>query len=210
MPISAGARLGSYEILAPIGAGGMGEVYLGILSDRMLPQKYELVENALRGGAVEDAYAQVTPAETSCLTVEFRRQFPDENGYWGQAGKELQSLSSRYPNDVSWKRISQDFGVPHPALAQTYSRELLSVKPFPAIMGYSSRLMAESWESNNLYRARLADELGYSAVMLNLLVPELTHRMIEKIFATHFEDWRDDLKAVPESGIQRIGRQTDK
>src|SRR5436305_15025438 len=27
MPISAGTRLGPYEILSPIGAGGMGEVY---------------------------------------------------------------------------------------------------------------------------------------------------------------------------------------
>ena len=27
MPLSTGARLGPYEILAPIGAGGMGEVY---------------------------------------------------------------------------------------------------------------------------------------------------------------------------------------
>jgi len=27
MPLSAGSRLGPYEVLAPIGAGGMGEVY---------------------------------------------------------------------------------------------------------------------------------------------------------------------------------------
>src|SRR6204780_5030363 len=27
MPLSAGTRLGPYEVLAPIGAGGMGEVY---------------------------------------------------------------------------------------------------------------------------------------------------------------------------------------
>src|SRR4029077_10989584 len=27
MPLSAGTRLGSYEIVAPLGAGGMGEVY---------------------------------------------------------------------------------------------------------------------------------------------------------------------------------------
>ena len=26
MPISPGARLGSYEVLSPLGAGGMGEV----------------------------------------------------------------------------------------------------------------------------------------------------------------------------------------
>ena len=27
MPISPGARLGSYEVLSPLGAGGMGELY---------------------------------------------------------------------------------------------------------------------------------------------------------------------------------------
>ena len=27
VPISPGARLGSYEVLSPLGAGGMGEVY---------------------------------------------------------------------------------------------------------------------------------------------------------------------------------------
>ena len=27
MPLEAGTQLGSYEILSPIGAGGMGEVY---------------------------------------------------------------------------------------------------------------------------------------------------------------------------------------
>jgi len=30
MPLSAGTRLGPYEILAPIGAGGIGEVYRAV------------------------------------------------------------------------------------------------------------------------------------------------------------------------------------
>jgi hypothetical protein len=173
---------------------------LDILSDRILPQKQELIGNELRAGAVQQVLAEVTPAESFYLTAEFRRRYPGENSYWRASGRELESLASRNPDEVGWERLSQDFGVPHPALAQTYARELLNVKPFPAIMGYSSRLMAESWESNNLYWARLADELGYSPVMLNRLVPELTHRMIEKIFATHFEDWPAVLRAMKQTG----------
>src|SRR6202023_3773430 len=67
-------------------------------------------------------------------------------------------------------------------------------------MGYPSRLLAESWDSNNLYWARLADELGYPPEMLNRLAPELTHRMVEKIFATDFEDWPAVLRAMRETG----------
>jgi hypothetical protein len=36
--------------------------------------------------------------------------------------------------------------------------------------------------------------------MLNRLVPELTRRMIEKIFATDFEDWPAVLRAMQETG----------
>jgi hypothetical protein len=96
--------------------------------------------------------------------------------------------------------LARDFGIPHPVLAQSYARDLLNLKPFPALGGYCSRLMAESWDSNNLYWARLADEMGYSPVMLNRLVPELTHRMIERIFATELEDWPAILRAMQETG----------
>jgi hypothetical protein len=74
------------------------------------------------------------------------------------------------------------------------------VRPFPAFEGYSSRLLAETWDSNNLYWARLLDESGYSPVMLNRYAPELTRRMVEKIFATDFEDWAAILRALRETG----------
>ena len=176
------------------------QTVMGILSDRMLPQRSEEVERALRGGHAEEALAQTAPAETLYLAAEFRRRSPGDTSHWGAAGKELEDLTVRFPAEVSWERISEDFGVPHPALAQSYALELLNVKPFPSFLGYSSRLLAESWDSNNLYWARLADEMNYSPVMLNRLVPELTRRMVEQTFATHLEDWPAVLRAMRETG----------
>jgi hypothetical protein len=112
----------------------------------------------------------------------------------------LDKLCHSNPEEAKWERVSRDFGVPHPHLAQSYERQLLNREPYPAFAGYSSRLMAESWESNNLYWARLADEMGYPPVMLNVLVPQLTRRMVEKIFATDFEDWPALLRAMREAG----------
>jgi hypothetical protein len=60
--------------------------------------------------------------------------------------------------------------------------------------------MAESWDSGNLYWGRLADEMGYSPVMLNVLVPQLTRRMVEQTFASHLEDWSAVLRAMRETG----------
>jgi hypothetical protein len=44
------------------------------------------------------------------------------------------------------------------------------------------------------------DEMGYPPVMLNILAPQLTRRMVEKIFATDFEDWPALLRAMHEAG----------
>src|SRR5262249_34739119 len=109
-------------------------------------------------------------------------------------------LYQDYPAEVSAERVARDFGVPHPALAHNYSPDLLNIKPLPSFEGYSSRLLAETWESNNLYWARLADEKGYPPVMLNRLVPELTRRMVERIFASSLEDWPAISRAMHDTG----------
>jgi hypothetical protein len=180
---------------------------MAIFSDRMSPQRSEFVEQALRNGRATQLTVQLMPADTFYLAAGYRERFPDRSNSFGAAGAELEALSQSSPDDVSLRRLSQDFGVPHPALEQSYGRELLNVQPFPAFMGYSSRFLAESWESNNLYWARLADEKGYSPVVLNRLVPELTRRMVEKIFATDLEDWPALLRAARETGDEfRLGK----
>ena len=63
-------------------------------------------------------------------------------------------------------------------------------------MGYSSRILAESWESNNLYYAALADEAGLPVGMLDTYVPEWNRAAIENIFATHLEDWPALLRSL--------------
>ena len=173
---------------------------MNILSNRTLPQTSARVEQALRRGRVEEILTRITPADIFYLTAEFRRTFSGEEDSWGPSGLELETISRRYPTELSWERLSRDFGVPHPILAQSYARELLNVKPFPAFAGYSSRLLAESWDSRNLYWARLADEMGYPPVMLNRIIPELTRRMVEKIFASDVEDWQAILRAMQVPG----------
>jgi hypothetical protein len=169
-----------------------------ILSERVRPQRLGQLEQALAAGDAGAALAHVTPADTFHLAAEFRLNFPQETT--GPAGAELDTLSRQSPSEVNLQRISRDFGTPHPVLAQDYACELLNVPPFPAFGGNSSRLLGESWDSTNLYWARLADEKGYSPVMLNRLVPELTRRMVANIFATDIEDWVALTRAMKETG----------
>jgi hypothetical protein len=166
----------------------------------MAPQQLGRVEIAMQAGRPQEVLTLVLPAETFYLAAEFRRRFPSDTGHAGTAGQELERLVRDYPAEVSSERIARDFGVPHPALARNYSRDLLNIKLFPSFESYSSRLLAESWESNNLYWARLADEKGYPPVMLNRLVPELTRRMVERLFASSLEDWPAIRRAMRETG----------
>jgi hypothetical protein len=182
---------------------------LTILSDRLLPQRLRQVEQTLLAGRVSEILPQMMPADTFYLAAEFQHKHPEQPGVWGIASQELQDLCRQHPEQVDWKRLSHDFGTPHPRMAQNYGLELLNIVPMPPFSGYSNRFLAESWDSPNLYWARLADEGGYSPVMLNHIVPELTRMMVEKIFATDFEDWPALLRAMHETGTDfREGKLT--
>lgn len=194
-------RSGEELLTASAASAQLREKVVDVLSDRMVPLRLEEIEHSLlRVNDVAAILPRLMPAEIFYLAAEFRVRFPDEIPTWGPASQQLEDLRSRYGAEVGWERISQDFGVPHPTLAQTNSCELMSMKPFPFFASNSGRLFGESWESSNLYWARLADEMGYSPVALNTLVPDLTRRTVENIFATELEDWPAVLRAMRETG----------
>ncbi len=179
-----------------------------ILMDRMDRGRVEEIQLALehKDGSAR-VVNQILPAETFYLEAQFRNRYPDQAAQWGPASQELDALSRHDPEATSPQRLSRDFGVPHPTLAETDSCALLPVEPFPVSGGYASRLFGESWESSNLYWARLADEKGYPPAMLNILVPELTRQMVANISATSIDDWPALLRAMRQTGEEfRDGR----
>ena len=178
------------------------EKVLSILSARLLPPRTQLLEDAMREGRVSDMIPRMMPADTFYLAEEFQQRFPEQPAAVDTATQELQELCRQHPDQVNWQRISHDFGTPHPTMAESDGLELLNIAPMPPFAGSASRYLPESWDSPNLYWARLVDEAGLSPVMLNRLVPELTQTMIQKIFATDFEDWPALLRAMHETGTE--------
>jgi hypothetical protein len=200
-------ELGEDLITAGAQDTALRERVLEALWDQLLPSRLEHVERFLETGASSQAAAQLTPAELLRLGAWFFQEEPAKAENLGEAGRELARLAQSNPDEIRWERISEDFGVPHPVLAQTYARELLATKPLPTFLGYSSRLLAESWESTALYCARLAVEKNLPPAALHSLVPTLTHRTIEKIAASHLEDWPAVLLAMREAGEEfRTGK----
>jgi hypothetical protein len=174
---------------------------ISILSDRMTPDRLESARLALGyQGTATASVSRELPADMFYLAVEFRKKHPEQFSELGPACRELGDLAQKDPTNASSERLESDFGTPHPALLLSNSPTILTMRPLPLFGGSASRLLAESWESNNLYWARLADEMGYSPVMLNVLVPALTRRMVANIFASNIDDWPALLRAMQETG----------
>jgi len=109
---------------------------------------------------------------------------------------EIRREAAVEPRELNYEAISRAFGTPKPTLANSYSPELLGLRTFPTLMGYSSRILAESWESNLLFYAALADQLYLAPGELNVLVPDWTRQTVERIFATNLEDWPALLRSL--------------
>jgi hypothetical protein len=174
---------------------------VGIFGDRMGWGRTDELALALEHReSTESLIASTLPTETFYLESEFRKKYPDQIAAWGQANSALDQLARKNPADTSAEKIARDFGVPHPTLAETNACDLLSAGPFPVSGGYASRLFGESWESGNLYWARLADEKGYDPAALNVLIPALTRQMVANISATSIDDWPALQRAMDQTG----------
>jgi hypothetical protein len=157
------------------------------------PVRRYQVAQLIERGAVADAAERVTPSELYLLASEVGAR---RDAASSCVLSELKRLAAGAPEELSPVAISRAFGTPKPTLANSYEPELLNLRTFPTLMGYSSRIMAESWESNTLYWAALADEMGIAPAQMNLRVPEWTRSLVERIFASHLEDWPALLKSL--------------
>ena len=167
-----------------------------ILFRQATPARVERVDRLLLDGRAGEALEHVSPSELFLIGAEMSAQGKGIAPF----SAEIRWLAASHADEVSEAAISRAFGSPKPRLTNSYRPELLHLRTFPTLMGYSSRIMAESWESNLLYFAALADELHLRPSQLNRLAPEWTQRTVEAIFATHLEDWPAVLRSLQSLG----------
>jgi hypothetical protein len=166
---------------------------LAVLSAQAPPARVRQVALLLESGDVKAALNTLTPSElfvmASGMEADTKREPSLLLG-------EIRRLAAQSPHEINYPAISAAFGTPKPTLANSYRPELLNLRTFPTLMGYSSRILAESWESNALYWAELADETNVQPSQLNLRIPEWTQKLVEHIFASHLEDWPAVLRSL--------------
>ena len=190
-------RYGRELLAAAAFDSDLRQAVLDALAKHAAPVRTALVSRLITEGDIKAAVEQVTPSELYAIALDIASvQRSDSSCILA----EIRQLAAGSPKEVSYPAISRAFGTPKPTLANSYQPELLNLRTFPALMGYSSRIMAESWESNTLYWASLADETSVTPAELNVRIPEWTEKLVEQIFASHLEDWPALLKSLRQVG----------
>ncbi|HEX5226289.1 MAG TPA: hypothetical protein VFW44_01205 [Bryobacteraceae bacterium] len=168
------------------------QLVLDALGQYAMPARVAHVRDLLEQGRVNTALQNVMPSELFAMSKDVLAADKGDT----PAAVEIRREAAESPRLLNYDSISHAFGTPKPTLANSYSPELLGLRTFPTLMGYSSRILAESWESNLLYYGALADQLYLSPAELNVLVPDWTRQTVERIFATNLEDWPALLRSL--------------
>ncbi len=169
---------------------------LDSLGRLMSPAETERVGDHLRRGDYAEATAQLPPSYLFAMADDPRLKDAPAD----LSSLEIATMAARNEPDLTLQAISSAFGTPKPTLTHSYEPRLLYLRTFPALMGFSSRILAETWESNNLYYAALADEAGIPTTQLERQVREWNRAAIENIFATHLEDWPALIRSLNTTG----------
>ena len=170
--------------------------FIGFLAQAAAPVRAGKVAELLERGEVRAALDNITPSESFLIAG---RMISSGHGLRSLAA-DIDRIEREASGRINDEEVSRAFGTPKPTLTGSYRPALLNLRTFPALMGYSSRILAESWESTNLYWAALADEIHASPSQLNVLIPEWTQLAVEQIFATHLEDWPAVLRSLRHVG----------
>jgi hypothetical protein len=197
-------RYAETEVAEASANAGEREAVFRALDAAASPWRAAMVRRAILVGDVKGAIELLTPSELYSIA----RSLGGRAGDVSPEGREIAHYASIASNEVSPAEISRAWGTPKPTLANSYRSELLNLRTFPTLMGYSSRIMAESWESNLLYWAEIGDEIGATPAQLNVLVPQWTQKVVERIFASHLEDWPALLKSLRSVGDEVRGQNT--
>src|SRR5438270_9135990 len=129
---------------------------MGALRRYETPGDAERVADSLRSADFARASTQLPPSILYSLAEDpsLKNISPD------LPSTEIAEMTAKHDPELLPAAIARAFGTPKPTLTHSYLPGLLYLRTFPALMGYSSRIMAETWESNNLYYAALADRVG--------------------------------------------------
>lgn len=173
---------------------GRREGFLKLLERQTPPARLRKVEVALTAGNARAALDQIVPAELFAVAnMAAATDMGDPLATAIRNGAESDS-------NLTLRGLAHAFGSPKPTLSNSYVPDLLQLRTFPTLMGYSSRIMAETWESNLLFYAALADEVNMPPAQLNVAVKDWTRQTVERIFATHLEDWPALLRSLRSVG----------
>lgn len=166
------------------------------LRAELLPGEVATIQARLVAGDFSGVIARVPPSVLYQIggNPALNAQLTDA------AGLQLETLDAANRPELQPAAMDRAFGTPKPSLFHSYRPTLLGMRTFPALMGYSSRILAETWESDNLYFAALADEAGVPADMLDCYVPEWSRQTLENIFAANLEDWPSLIRSLQVTG----------
>jgi hypothetical protein len=172
------------------------EALAGAINRVASPLRTTNITRQIAAGDVQSAIDALTPSELYSIAESLAGSAAGS----APLAAEIARLKATFPDQVSPAAISRAWGTPKPTLANSYRPELLNLRTFPTLMGYSSRVMAESWESNLLYWADVGDQMGVQPAQLNVLVPEWTQKVVERIFASNLDDWPALLRSLRSVG----------